>query len=116
MTLPYPHEIETGQLKPVDANDPDPLDVERRVRRMISVDGAFVDVAGRRLRTPDPESAQTKADQLRSTVSGRLLERRPNADEATWQKLRESLHEALSNHENLDQDAVNLVLLTVDGL
>lgn len=116
MTLPYPHEIETGQLKPVDANEPDPLDIERRVRRLISADGAFVDVAGRRLSAASAESARAKADQLSRTVSRRLLERRPHADAATWQKLEESLREALSNRQELNEDVVDLVLLMIDGL
>jgi hypothetical protein len=53
---------------------------------------------------------------MRARISRRLLARRPNADDATRRQLTGGLREALSNHEELDEDAVKQALLMVDEL
>lgn len=116
MTLPYPHEIETKRLKPVGGAGPDPLDIEQRVSRLIAPEDGCVDVAGHRLQVVGTRTAQAEAERMRGLVSRRLLERRPNADEATWRKLAESLSAALSSHRGLDDDAIEQSLLVIDGL
>jgi len=116
MTLPKPRETETGELQPAEAGRPDPLDIERRVHVLVVPEAPYVEVAGTRLRVPEGSSAEREAQRLRRTLAQRLLERRPNADEATWRKLREVLAAAMSSRREMDDDAIQEAIHLVDGL
>ena len=63
-----------------------------------------------------PYPHETETAHMRARISRRLLARRPNADDATRRQLTGGLREALSNHEELDEDAVKQALLMVDEL
>jgi hypothetical protein len=116
MTLPYPHETETGQLAPSERNHPDPLDIERRVRRLVVPAGRSVDIAGHRLEVASSASVQAETERVCQEMTKRLLERRPNADEATWEKLERSLRTTLSSHRTLDGAVLHEALVLIDGL
>ena len=63
-----------------------------------------------------PYPHETETAHMRARISRRLLARRPNADDATRRQLTGGLREALSNHEELDEDAVKQALLMIDKL
>ena len=116
MTLPYPHEIETGDLKPKKTPMRDPLDIERRVRGLVVADEPYVDVAGRRLLSPSGQSARLMSDRVRDAMTTRFLERRPNADEATWRKYATCLRAKMRRHTEMNEEALRQALLLIDGL
>jgi hypothetical protein len=116
MTLPYPHEVETGDLEPQKTPAHDPLDIERRVRNLVVVDEPYVDVAGRRVRSPPAKSARSVAAEVRNAMTRRFLERRPNADEATWQKFTTTLRAEMRRHTEMNEAALQQALLLIDGL
>lgn len=116
MTLPYPHGVETGELRNIDPGRPDPLDLEARVHKLVVPAATHVDVAGARLRVNRGASVEFEAERFRGRLVRRLLERRPNADDATMRKLAEGLRAALSSHRNLDDAAIEQALELVDGL
>lgn len=117
MTLPYPHEIETGLLEPSTRNNPTPLDIGHRVRRLVVPAGPReVDIAGHRLEVRSDASVDAETERVRHAMTKRLLQRRPNADEATWRKLERSLRVSLSPSRTLDRAVIEQALLLIDGL
>ena len=116
MTLPYPHEVETGDLEPRKTPVHDPLDIERRVRNLVVVDEPYVDVAGRRLRAALGQSARSACEQVRNAMTTRFLERRPNGDEATWRKFTTNLQAEMRRHTEMNEEALRQALLLIDGL
>lgn len=116
MTLPYPHGVETGDLKERGDTKPDPLDIERTVQNLVAIDDPYIDIAGCRLRAPRGESPAAAATRVRHLMTERLLERRPNADDATWHRFADSLRAALADQTELDESALRQILLLIDGL
>ena len=116
MTLPYPHEVETGDLEPKKTPVHDPLDIERRIRNLVAVDEPYVDVAGRRLRSPLGQNARSVSEQVRNAMTRRFLERRPNGDEATWRRFTTALQAEMRRHTEMNEVALGQALLLIDGL
>ncbi|MGD8826809.1 MAG: hypothetical protein PVI24_17625 [Myxococcales bacterium] len=116
MTLPQPYEVEQDELSPRAGAPPERLDVEHLMGQLIVVDPPYVDIAGCRLRTPEGESPESVAELFRTALAERFLERRPHADEATWNRFASSLRAVLSNESEASQAALSEALLLIDGL
>lgn len=116
MTLPKPYEVEQDELLPRAGAPPERLDVEHLVEKLIVIDSPYVEIAGCRLRAPEGESAESVADLFRGALAERFVERRPHADEATWNRFVSSLRAVLSNESEANQKALSEALLLIDGL
>ena len=116
MTLPHPYEVEQGQLSPRRDRPPARLDLEHLLEKLIVVDELHLDVAGCRLRVPEQQSPTMVAERFRRALAERFLERRPHADEATWNRFASSLGVALLNETEANEGALSEALLLIDGL
>jgi len=116
VTLPHPYEVEQGQLSPRRNGPPAHLDFEHLLEKLIVVDDLYLDIAGCRLRVPEEQSPTMVAERFRRALAERFLERRPHADEATWNRFASSLGAALLNETEANEGALSEALLLIDGL
>lgn len=116
VTLPFPYEVEQNELEPRKDAAPARIDIEALLGRLVVADDPYVDVGGCRLRSPTGRDASTVADEFRRAIVTRFLERRPNADEATWTRFASAVEAALAEATEADRSALAQVLRLVDGL
>jgi hypothetical protein len=116
MTLPYPYEIETGQLRPRARAPRAPFDVGQHLDQAIRVDGAQLQVFGVRLDVAEAPGALATMKQFQSSLTARFQNWRPNADAATWELFGSQARAELAGLERADADTLGMLLLTVSGL
>lgn len=116
MTLPHPYEVEKGELSPRKDAAPDRLDLDRLLEKLIVVDEPYLDIAGCRLSVPSGQSAEHAGERFRRAIADRFLERRPHADEATWNRFSSALRASLANENEANESALSEALLLIDGL
>ena len=116
MTLPHPYEVEQDELSPRRAASPARLDFEHLLDKLIVIDEPCLDIAGCRLRIPEQQSPMMVAERFRRALAERFFERRPHADEATWNRFTSSLGVALSNETEANDATLSEALLLIDGL
>lgn len=115
MTLPYPYEVETGQLKPRPRFSLPGFDVERRMRDAIQSGAEAVELFGVEL----PSSAvdtEEFLDQLRAELVERFNERVAAPDATTWNEFAERARAQLERHACLDERVLPMLRATIDGL
>src|SRR4051794_9998317 len=83
MTLPYPPEVETGNLPTRAPMVREPFDVERHLHDAIRTTGSELELFGVRCRAVEPEAAAL-VNRFRDILSSHFQERVPNADATTW--------------------------------
>jgi hypothetical protein len=114
MTLPYPEEVEGGgfgQPPPKRATLDIPSHVDALVR---PARGGFF-IAGHMLSVPGGASREA-LDRYRRAIAERVVERRPNATEATWMHLERVLGGELGERPTADDDTLRIIVSTIDGL
>lgn len=116
MTLPRPYEVEKGELSPRENAAPERIDLDRLLAKLIVSDEAYLDIAGCRLSVPGGQSAEHAAERFRRAIADRFLERRPNADEATWQRFANALQASLSDETEANESVLSQALMLIDGL
>jgi hypothetical protein len=116
MTLPYPYEIETDTLRPRRDPAPQSSSIEERARDLVAVEGRRLVIAGCELRVPPNKNAEAYAARLQDTITQRFLERRPNADEATWSRYLRRLQGQLASRSTIDSRTIREIVLLIDGL
>lgn len=115
MALPYPLEVETGELRSL---QPAPLvtfDVARAISENIVASGADVDVLGVRLEGGARVGAEALAERWRDTLTRRYQERVQAPREDTWQRFVDDVLPQLEHHTAADDSALAVLLLTVDN-
>jgi hypothetical protein len=116
MTLPYPYEIETGQLRPRARAPRAPFDVGQHFEQAIRVAGARLEVFGVCLDVPQALSALQTMTQFQTSLTARFQSWRPNADAATWELFDSQARAELAGLERADADTLRMLLLTISGL
>lgn len=117
MGVAKPIETERGALGRV----PGPP-VKRDVRGLVSelvrpgVGAAEVVVAGRRLDVEHRAHRDALVDALREALVARFLERRPNADAATYMHFEIVSRGVVADRTTADQDLLRTLVEAVDGL
>ncbi|HJL14429.1 MAG TPA: hypothetical protein RMH99_02165 [Sandaracinaceae bacterium LLY-WYZ-13_1] len=95
---------------------PRPVDVEARVRDLVQPASEGVAVAGHPLRVPFDLRHEAAADDLRALITTRFRERRPNADDTTWEHFATQV-EGLARHAAMaDNELKHAITLTIDAL
>lgn len=116
MALPYPHEVETGKLSPRAPEPRRPFDVDHHLADMLEAhDDAFF-AFGVRLQPPAGEEPRATADRFRVALVDHFNERRPDADEATWDSFASQARAQLERLEQADEHTLRVLLMTIDGL
>jgi hypothetical protein len=116
MTLPYPYEVETGELKPRGPAARTPLDVAGHVHDAIRVQGAELEVFGVPLDVDAPDSVYLAARQLRRAVADHFQERVAAPDRDTWELFASQAHDQLEGRTRLDASTLRVLRLTIDAL
>lgn len=116
MTLPRPYEVEKGELSPREDAAPERLDLDRLLAKLIVVDEPYLDIGGCRLSVPEGHSAERVAERFQRAIADRFLERRPHADDATWNRFASALQASLEDESEANESLLSQALLLIDGL
>jgi hypothetical protein len=116
MALPYPHEVETGQLSPRSPEVRRPFDVDEHVAAALEAQDDALLAFGVALRPPAGEDAPAAASRFRAALVSHFNERRPDADAATWDSFASQARAQLERLEQADEHALRVLLITIDGL
>jgi hypothetical protein len=116
MSLPYPHEVETGQLRSRRAEPRLAYDVRAAVERAIRSTGTDVEIFGVRFVVDDPMTAESLVERYRDAVSHHLSERVSAPDADIWQTFAEQAHDQVEQHTRLDDHVLEVLRLTIDNL
>ncbi|HTV19277.1 MAG TPA: hypothetical protein VMG12_11415 [Polyangiaceae bacterium] len=116
MTLPYPYEYETGELKPRRRMPRAPLDVRGHVNDAIQVHDSELEVFGVPLDVEAPDSVRVVAKQLRRAVTDHFQERVSAPDDDTWALFASQAHDQLEGRTAVDASTLRVLRLTIDSL
>jgi hypothetical protein len=116
MALPYPHEVETGQLRPRAPEARRPFDMDEHMAQSVEARADELVAFGVTLRVPPGEDAQDVASRFRAALVDHFNERRPAADLATWDSFVSQARAQLERLEQADDHALHVLLITIDGL
>jgi hypothetical protein len=115
MTLPYPYEVETGQLRPRRRFKRADFDVERHMREAIRSNGEAVELFGVQYPLAEP-LGQRLVERLRSELTEHFEARVATPDAEVWQLFAEQSRAQLERHVRLDDDVLGMLRATIDGL
>jgi hypothetical protein len=116
MTLPYPYEVETGQLKARLHRARISLDVAGHMDDAIRVQGADLEVFGVMMDVEAPDSVRVVAQQLRRSVLDHFQERVATPDDDIWELFASQAHDQLEGRTRVDASTLRVLRLTIDGL
>jgi hypothetical protein len=116
MTLPYPYEVELGQLRPRPWAPRLPFDVQHHLEDAIRVAGSELDVFGVHLQASAAHGATATGKQFRDTLAARFHTWRPHADAATWEIFANQARAQMVGLARADDETLRMLLLTVSGL
>jgi hypothetical protein len=116
MSLPYPHEVETGRLKPRRPESRRPFDVRRALASAIRAEGDGLELFGVRLESWSGGSLQQVVDLYRDMLLRHFEERRSQPDYATWDIFRSSAAAQVQRSGRADADTLRNLLMIIDGL
>jgi hypothetical protein len=116
MSLPYPREVETGELRPRRQEPRVTFDVEASVEDAIRASGPDVEVFGVRFAVSEPRTADATVEYYRNAVAQHFNERVSAPDAAIWQLFEEQAHDQVAEHTVLDDHILDVLRLTIDNL
>jgi len=116
MSLPYPPEVETGQLSPRAPQPRRPFDIDEHVAQSLEVRADQLVAFGVPLRMPAGDAAQDVASRFRAELVSHFNARRPDADRATWDSFASQARAQLEQLEQANEHVLRVLLMTIDGL
>jgi hypothetical protein len=116
MTLPYPHEVETGELEPRRPAPRPSFDIERHLHDAIRERGSELELFGVPMEVEPPESLRAVAERLRRAVADHFQQRMSAPDEQTWASFASQAHDQLQGHRRVDAATLQVLRLTIDNL
>ena len=116
MALPYPQEVETGELKPRPPRPRAAFDIAKHVRDDIHTGGSGVALFGVERDLAEGENAAALVNRFRDTLSSHFQERRPDCDELTWDLFSSQARALVEQSPVADDDMLRVLLRTIDGL
>ena len=115
MGIEKPLVVERGLLGPSPGR-PSSVGADERVAALIRVADDGVAIADQTVAAPPKTESDVLVARLRSELVRRMRERRPNADDTTWARLRDLAASMASERDVLDDDFRRTLVRTVDGL
>lgn len=116
MALPYPYEVETGRLTTPPRAARSPFDIEEHLFEAIRPAGDELSMFDVRLPAADDLSGSETAALFRETLTYHFQERRPDADERTWQLFEQQARAQVEHRRRADGELLRNFMLTIDGL
>lgn len=116
MTLPYPREVETGQLKPRRAAPRVSFDVQASVEEAIRFSGSTVEIFGVRFVVDDARAAEVVVERYRAEVATHFNERVAAPDAQLWQEFADIANAQVEQHTRLDDDILGVLRSSIDNL
>jgi hypothetical protein len=116
MALPYPPEVETGELSSRPRQPRRPFDVGEHLAQAIVVQGAGLSLFGVALSPPEGQDAEQAAARFHAALLAHFNERRPDADSATWESFASQARAQLERLERADDEALRALSMSIDGL
>ena len=116
MALPYPYEVETGQLKPRPTEVRAPFDIAGHVRDAIVARGSSIELFGVEFAVEGPELAATMASGFQEVLAEHFLQRHPLADADIWDSFVSQVRAQLTQGQAIGDATLKTLLMTVDGL
>lgn len=115
MSLPYPNEVETGDLSPLEPEPRNAFDVGARLRQAIVAHGSDVEIFGVAFGAQDAASAEALVERYRGAVQSHFNERVSAPDATLWQSFADQVHDQLEQHAQLDDGVLDVLNLTIDN-
>ena len=115
MTLPKPYEAETGQLKSRPHFVRLDFGVERHMRQAIQSNGEMDELFGVQYPIVVPDNGAF-LEHLRSNLTAHFNDRVATPDAAVWQQFADVARAQLERHARLDDDTLQTLRATIDGL
>lgn len=116
MALPYPYEVELGQLRPARPAPRAPFDVVEHVLEAIRPAGDELEMFDHRLTLPEPHRPSEIAWLFRDALIQHFQRHRPDADGATWELFASQARAQLDRNPRPDAGLLRTLLLAIDGL
>jgi hypothetical protein len=116
MALPYPREVETGQLKPRPAVPRVAFDVEASVAEAIRFSGSNVEIFGVRYVVDEARTAEAIVERYRAEVATHFNERIAAPDAQLWQEFADIANAQVEQHTRLDDDVLDVLRSSIDNL
>ncbi len=116
MALPYPYEVELGQLRPARPAPRAPFDVVEHILEEIRPAGEELEMFGHRLSLPEPHRPSEIAWLFRDALIQHFQRHRPDADGATWELFASQARAQLDRNPRPDAELLRLLVLCIDGL
>jgi hypothetical protein len=116
MTLPYPREVETGQLKPRRPAPRVTFDVEASVAEAIRFSGSNVEIFGVRFAVDEARTAEAVVERYRADVATHFNERVATPDAQLWQEFADIASAQVEQHTRLDDDILGVLRSSIDNL
>lgn len=115
MTLPYPPEVETGELPNRAPRPRVAFDVEACVQDAIVANGDHVEIFGVSYVVGDASSADALVERYRNAVLDHFNERVAAPDATIWRLFAEQAHDQLEQHPTLNDEVLEVLRLTIDN-
>jgi hypothetical protein len=116
MALPYPYEVETGQLRPPPRAPRAPFDIKTHLLDDIRPAGDDLCMFDIPLPARQDQTGSETAALCREALTQLFQERRPDADERTWESFVQQARALVERRLSADDELLRALLLTVDGL
>jgi hypothetical protein len=116
MTLPYPREVETGQLKPRRPAPRVVFDVEASVADAIRFSGSEVEIFGVSFVVDEPRTAEAVVERYRAEVATHFNERIAAPDAQLWQEFADIANAQVARHTRLEDDILDVLRSSIDNL
>lgn len=116
MSLPYPHEIETQELRPHRQRGSIALDMRTKVEDLVDTEDRDLVIAGCALQTRNRRQAEELRRSFRRAIARRFTLRRPNATESTWRKFVRTLQGMLSSKTKVQTNTLPQILSLIDAV
>lgn len=116
MALPYPYEVETGRLAPPPRVARTPFDIEEHMLEAVRPAGDDLCMFDVRMPAPEDLSGSEAAALFRETLTYHFQERRPDADERTWELFEQQARAQVEHLQRADGELLRNLMLTIDGL
>lgn len=116
MALPYPYEVELGQLGPARPAPRAPFDVVEHILEAIRPAGDELEMFDHRLSLPEPHRPSEIAWLFRDALIEHFQRHRPDADGATWELFASQARAQLDRNPRPDAELLRTLVLAIDGL
>jgi hypothetical protein len=116
MTLPYPHEVETGKLPPRAPAPRTPFDPAQHLSEGVRAQDGSIELFGVPVAAPTPDGVEEGVQRFRAVLTEHFQKWQPNADADTWAIFTSKARALAERAERADDELLKALTMEVDGL